>query len=359
MLKSGQHGGNTRQIAEQYNKEEHLLLDFSANINPLGMPKKMKQAIVDNLSLAEQYPDIDYKALYQSISLHCQQSEHHLMIGNGATELIYDWVHIIQPRKALLMEPSFGEYRRALQQTGCEIITHILKEKNQFRLDASFINALSSDLDCIVLCTPNNPTGQLIEASLLNAIIEKCHALHISIMIDESFMEFVPNNPSIETQLINNPNLTILRSLTKYFAIPGLRLGYLMSANQALIQTLRINQRPWSINAFAAIAGEHISDHHYQQVTSKWLTEQQQVLFQSLSEIPYMKTWKPHANYLFFKLEKKELDLQHIMMLNHNILIRSCANYIGLNKQFYRIAIKSADNNRCLITALQQEITHG
>lgn len=354
MFKSGQHGGNTRQIAEQYGKDEKDIIDFSANINPLGIPQNVKQVIIDNLTSAEHYPDIDYSRLYQSISLHSHQQQENIIVGNGATELIYEWVQAINPKNALLVEPSFGEYRRALEQTQCDITTHILKETNDFQVNQTLIDSLSDDLDCLFLCTPNNPTGQLIEQALLTEIIDTCEAKKIHLMIDESFMEFVTNPISVEHLLKSHSYLTILRSLTKYFAIPGLRLGYLLSGNTQLIQSMRTKQRPWTINTFAALAGEHLfSDTNYQIQTKEWLENQQTYLLEKLRKIPKLKVWKTEANYLFFKLTAPKIDLQH-KLLEHNILIRSCANYIGLNNQFYRVAIKSADNNQRLVTALNQ-----
>lgn len=354
MFKSGQHGGNTRQIAEQYGKNEKDIIDFSANINPLGIPANVKQVIIENLNSAEHYPDIDYRKLYQSISLHSHQPQENIIVGNGATELIYEWVQAIKPQKALLIEPSFGEYRRALAQTSCDIATHILKEENNFKVEPTLLESLSDNLDCLFLCTPNNPTGQLIEKELMMEIIDTCKEKNIHLMIDESFMEFVSNPVSMEHLLTSHPHLTILRSLTKFFAIPGLRLGYLMSGNTQLIQSMRTMQRPWTINTFAALAGEHLfSDVSYQEQTKNWLKKEHTFLFENLNKISKFKVWRSEANYLFFKLVDSDINLQEDL-LKHNILIRSCTNYIGLNTQFYRVAIKSADNNQRLVTALEQ-----
>ncbi len=354
MFKSGQHGGNTRQIAEQYGKDEKDIIDFSANINPLGIPQNVKQVIIDNLTSAEHYPDIDYSRLYQSISLHSHQPQENIIVGNGATELIYEWVQAINPKNALLVEPSFGEYRRALAQTQCDIATHILKEENDFKVDPTLLKSLTDDLDCLFLCTPNNPTGQLIEKELMTEVIDTCEEKKIHLMIDESFMEFVFNPVSIDSFLKSHPCISILRSLTKFFAIPGLRLGYLISGNTQLIKSMRTMQRPWTINTFAALAGENLfSDTSYQEQTKNWLKREHTFLFENLNKMPKLEVWRSKANYLFFKLVDSDINLQ-AELLKHNILIRSCANYIGLSDQFYRVAIKSSDNNQRLVTALEQ-----
>ncbi|MCE0495653.1 threonine-phosphate decarboxylase CobD [Vibrio salinus] len=353
IVKSGQHGGNTRQMAQQFHLDENKLMDFSANINPNGMPPYLKAMIIQHLDKAEHYPDIDYHNLYRSLASHCRQNPENILAGNGATELIYDWVTAISPRKALLVEPSFGEYRRALTQAGCDIRTHSLSEAHQFQVTRDILDVLTDDIDCLFLCTPNNPTGQLIEPSLLADIIDVCEKRHIHLMLDESFMDFVPDVPSSAHSLARSAYLTILRSLTKYFAIPGLRLGYLLSGNTALITKMLTYQKPWTINTFAAIAGEHIfSDPDYQRITTQWLQTQQAYLYEAMNQIPGITVWKPSANYVFFKLNADSVDLQKAL-LAHHILIRSCENYIGLSRHFYRVAIRSPEDNQHLVSALK------
>jgi len=359
MAKSGQHGGNVLQMAEKWGVDPDLVLDFSANINPLGMPDSLKNAIVAHLHLAERYPDIDYQALYASLSHHTACPPEWILAGNGATELIFSLVRYLKPKKALLPVPGFAEYRRALQREDCEIVDYPLREADDFQPTPSILSALTADMDCLFLCTPNNPTGQYPDPSLLCDIVAHCQQHDIALIVDESFIDFLPKQQDLTGLLSANSTLYILRSLTKFFAIPGLRLGYLLSANTSAIEAMRDWQEPWTINAFAALAGETVlNDHGYIQKTHHWLAEEQRYFFESLSTFSALKIWQPAANYIFIRCLDETINLQDAL-LTHQILIRHCGNYPGLNTHYYRVAIKSHTDNQRLIAGLQKVFSHG
>ena len=359
MAKSGQHGGNVIQMAQKYGLEPEQVIDFSANINPLGMPHSVKQAIIDQLDCLEHYPDIDYLKLHQAIAAHHHLPVEQVIAGNGATELIFLWTNHLKPKKALLVEPSFAEYRRALVRAGCEVVQFDLQESDDFALTESLLSALDESFDALFLCTPNNPTGLMPNHDLLLSIVARCHELNIALFIDESFMDFMGDTPSLVAQLAHYSHVAILRSLTKFYALPGLRLGYLLSSNQTLLDEMRDQREPWTINALAALAGEVLfADTQYVEQTLHWLEQEQTLVWQELNELPGIRAFKPSANYLFFKHLEPNSQLQ-AQMMKHGILIRSCANYPTLNQQFYRIAIKSRAANIQLISALKEVLHHG
>lgn len=359
MAKSGQHGGNITQMAAQYDCHADDIIDFSANINPFGMPKAVKHAIIKQLDDAEHYPDIDYTQLYTSLAEHYQCQPSQLLIGNGATELIYDWVNHLRPHKAVLVEPSFSEYRRALNAVQCDIVTHYLQEAQDFQLDESILAALTPDIDCLFLCSPNNPTGAVIERSLVLRIVNQAQENQIAVMIDESFIDFIPHQSGLIHDTERFPNLFILRSLTKFFAIPGLRFGLIVSDNDVAMTALRDHQKPWTINCFAAIAGEvAFHDNAYFVQTYEWIQAEQAHLFDALKTLPNIKAWQPTANYIFLKCLDERINLQAELM-KQKLLIRSCANYPGLNEQYYRIAIKSRHDNQLLLATLYRLMNRG
>lgn len=359
MAKSGQHGGNVLQMAEKWGLEPDSILDFSANINPLGMPASLKNAIISQLDLAERYPDIDYQALHIALSRHTHCLPEWILAGNGATELIFAIVHYLKPRKALLPVPGFAEYRRALQREGCEIIHYPLFEEEDFQPNDRILSSLTSDIDCLFLCTPNNPTGQYPDVQLLQQIVAHCQQHDIALIVDESFIDFLPDQTGLTGLLAGHPRLYLLRSLTKFFAIPGLRLGYLISADEQAIATMRDEREPWTINAFAALAGETVlDDREYIQQTHQWLQQEQRYLFESLSAFTQLRVWRPAANYLFLHCLDETLNLQDALIQQH-ILIRHCANYPGLTEHHYRVAIKSHADNQKLVAALKQVFSHG
>ncbi|WP_145498059.1 threonine-phosphate decarboxylase CobD [Yersinia bercovieri] len=355
-----EHGGNVLEMALKIGTEAENIIDFSANINPLGMPDSLKTAIVAQLARAERYPDVEYRQLHGALARahHCQPEN--IIAGNGATELIYAVVQLLQPRSALLLTPGFAEYRRALQRVGCQIHDYPMSEAEGYQPDERLLERLVQlRPDCLFLATPNNPTGLMPNAALLQAIVRCCHQQQIALIVDEAFIDFLPAAAGLIPQLADFPRLYVLRSLTKFFAIPGLRLGYLLSGDRAAISQMKQQREPWTINAFAALAGEIIlDDQAYIQATHQWLAQQQRWLYQQLCTLPALRVWQGAANYIFLRCLRPEIDLQQAL-LQHHILIRHCANYPGLTRDHYRVSIKSAADNQRLITALQQVFGHG
>ncbi|RLM20299.1 threonine-phosphate decarboxylase [Brenneria alni] len=355
-----EHGGNVLEMALKTGLDANQIIDFSANINPLGMPDTLKAAIASQLDRAERYPDVEYRELHVALARAHGCETANIIAGNGATELIYAVVQYLRPRRALLLTPGFAEYRRALQRVGCEIDDYAMHEAEGFQPDAQLLTVLdNTQYDCLFIATPNNPTGLMPDAALLQAIVWRCRQHHVALIVDEAFIDFLPAEPGLIPQLSAFPQLYILRSLTKFFAIPGLRLGYLVSADETAIHAMKQSREPWTINAFAALAGEVVlDDHAYIDATHRWLAQQQVWLYRNLSAIPELQVWPPAANYIFLRCLRPEIDLQQ-RLLEQCILIRSCANYPGLTANDYRVAIKSETDNRRLIAALHQMFSHG
>ena len=359
MARSGQHGGNVLQMAARVGLDPALVLDFSANINPLGMPARLRAAIPAQLDRLERYPDIDYQQLYAALARHTGCAAEQILAGNGATELIFALTRHLKPRRALLPVPGFAEYRRALQREGCAIIDFPLLESEDFQLTPRLLEALSPDLDCLFLCTPNNPTGQQPGSDLLLQILKRCQQLGIQLIVDESFIDFLPDHRGLQPVQDKYDCLYLLRSLTKFYAIPGLRLGYLLAGDRARLARMKEQQEPWTINALAALAGETVlDDSRYQANTHAWLAREQAYLLAALSALPGIKIWPPAANYLFLRSLDSTLPLQE-RLLEKGILIRHCANYPGLSSDFYRVAIRTHGENRRLVAALAEVLGHG
>lgn len=355
-LLNSTHGGNIREAAAWLGIDPQRLLDFSANINPLGMPESLKQAIGQNMALLERYPDPAYPGLYQALAAHHQLPASWLLAGNGETEVIYTLVQALAPRRALLVAPGFAEYRRALQQVDCQVETFFLSEAEGWQLTESILPALTADLDCLFLCTPNNPTGLMPDESLLLAIVARCRALGIRLIVDEAFLDFLPERRGLTACLAENPHLWVLRSLTKFYAIPGLRLGYLLNSDPQVIASLRERQMPWTINAMAALAGEVIlEDKAYQQATLRWIGAERPRLYQRLKQLPGITLREGQANYLFLRCDIAGLDLQRALLEKH-VLIRSCANYPGLDERYFRVAVRSPAENDRLVTAFEKAL---
>lgn len=353
------HGGNTVEMAQRLGISPASLFDFSANINPLGMPPRTKKLIIDNLSCIERYPDVDYRHLHNALAKANNCDVENVIAGNGATELIYAIVRYLNPKKAMLLTPGFAEYRQALRQHHCEIIDYELLEVDNFQPDADLFKALSQQQpDCLFIATPNNPTGLMPEAEFLQALTLHCQHLNIALIVDEAFIDFLPEGSSLASQLSENKSLYLLRSLTKFFALPGLRLGYLLSGDKAAIAQMKNNREPWTINALAALVGENLlNDEHYIQQSHQEIARQRDFLLEQLQQFPQLTLWPPRANYIFLRCDLA-IDLQ-TALLQHKILIRHCQNYPGLDKRYYRIAIRGSAENQRLISALRMVFAHG
>ncbi|MBJ7221584.1 MULTISPECIES: threonine-phosphate decarboxylase CobD [unclassified Brenneria] len=355
-----EHGGNVLEMAAKIGVNADDIIDFSANINPLGMPASLKTAIVSQLGRAERYPDVEYRELHAALARAHGCSADNLIAGNGATELIYAVAQYLQPRRALLLTPGFAEYRRALLRVGCQIDDYRMSAEDGFQPDARLLTALDNTrYDCLFIATPNNPTGLMPDSVLLQAIVERCRQRHTALIVDEAFIDFLPDAPGLIPQLSAFPQLYILRSLTKFFAIPGLRLGYLVSADRAAIRAMKQSREPWTINAFAALAGEiMLDDRAYIDATHRWLYQARRWFYQALAAMPELQVWQPTANYIFLRCLRPQTDLQQAL-LEQRILIRACANYPGLTANHYRVAIKSEADNQRLVAALHQVFGHG
>ncbi|MBC6142985.1 threonine-phosphate decarboxylase [Listeria seeligeri] len=348
------HGGNYGELAKKQGLTKEMVLDFSANINPLGVPASLKTKITENLDKLVEYPEPDYLALRARIA-----SFHHLEIsnvipGNGATELIFGIAKVTKAQRVLLLAPTFAEYERAFCEA--EIIYAELSKENNFAAFEKVLETIKNEpeLSAVCLCNPNNPTGQLISQEEMREIADLCEKRNIYLIIDEAFMDFLDASEEISmiNYLAEYEQLVIIRAFTKFFAIPGLRLGYLLTKNHFIAEQLLQIREPWSINAFADIAGQCLfDDESYIQQTYRWLSRERAFLYQGLQQFPELTVYEPSVNYIFFHLEDN-FDLRKAL-LQQKIFIRSCANYQGLSESYYRVAVKSRADNEQLLKALE------
>lgn len=330
------------------------ILDFSANINLLGIPQGVVKAACEGASLSYQYPDIQCTKLREAISKAEGISMDHIICGNGAADLLFSLVLAQKPKKALLPIPSFYEYEQALTMAGCEVIYHDLKEESGFLLLEGFLNKITSDVDIIFLCNPNNPTGALIEPEILEDIIRKCETYDVLLVLDECFMDFTIEKEkySRKTRVQDTKNLFILKAFTKLYAMPGLRLGYGITSNIELINKMRKVSQPWSVSIPAQMAGiAALKEEKYVRESLKLLRKEKAFLLNEFKKMNF-QIYGSKANYIFFKAQKDLYD----KCLQNGILIRDCSNYKGLKEGYYRIVVKNQEENRKLVKVLKEII---
>lgn len=357
MKSRWQHGGNVYAVQRELGIDHTQVLDFSANINPLGFPADLPEAIMGGLSDLIHYPDPDYSDLTGAIAQAQGTRPEWVYPGNGAIELIYMIMEYLKPHKAHVIAPGFVEYERSLRRYGAQVNWLQLKEADDFRLTEEIIEAALGHADePIVLCTPNNPTGALIDPALLTMIIERAGAAGQPVIIDEAFMDFVVPGRGLECIPLvqKHPNLFVLRSMTKCYAIPGLRLGYLVTASEGFRDWVEEYRIPWMVNHLASLAGQAaLKDPDHLVKTRAYVADQREMLVKSLSELSGIKVYPAEANFLSLRLTHGAIDLKE-ELLKYGILIRSCANYIGMDGAFYRVAVRNASDNARLVAALQR-----
>ena len=333
---------------------EACTLDYSANINPLGPPSSVIEEVYRSMEQIVNYPDVQCRKLCHAIAEHEYVKEEQVICTNGASELLYAFAAALKPKKALLLEPGFAEYEAALSAVGCEILYYPLGEEKGYALDLAYLEALSDDLDMIILCNPNNPTGVLIQQPLLVRIAEKCEKYGIHFLLDECFHEFLmaPDSYSMRTFLERFPHLFLVDAFTKIYAIPGLRLGYGLSADADLLEKIRDVIQPWSVSIPAQAAGiAALSEDTYVHNT-RWLIREERKYLARALHLLEMETFDSQANYLFFK-GPEDLEEQ---CRKRGLLIRDCSNYRGLSKGYFRIAVRTREENDQLIKIFQDII---
>ena len=222
--------------------------DFSANLNPLGMPESVISVLKKSVGEWESYPDPLCRNLRCALSEYEDFPAENIVCGNGAADLIYRLVSAVKPKKAVITAPGFSEYEKALKENGSQIIKHYLSEKNSFMVDSGISGVLDNSIDMLFLCNPNNPTGQLVPKDVLKAVAEKCLENDIVFVCDECFMPFVADSKSKSVRQFINKNVVILNAFTKIYAMAGLRLGYTLFGNAELAEKLQNTGQYWSVS---------------------------------------------------------------------------------------------------------------
>ncbi|WP_227766480.1 threonine-phosphate decarboxylase CobD [Zhaonella formicivorans] len=357
-MKNGlpEHGGNLSWAKRHYGRTDFL--DFSANINPLGCPKSVFEILSSSWQELLHYPDPEAALLKETLQDYYHLPKEHLLLGNGAVELIYLiclWLH---PRRVLILEPTFSEYAKAAKAVKADLSYLPLYTGEEFQLDLRQLEEKLKSADLFFLCNPNNPTGNIWSYEVLHKIEELCLKYRTFLVVDESFIDFVPDKEhySLRKNVRHNPNLFVLHSLTKFFAIPGLRLGCGL-AHPDLIAELSNIKDPWNINVFAQLAGKAaVEDKLFQTETIKYVSREKDFLYNEIVKFPAYHVFPSAANFLLFKLLPGELtsSLLTDSLARQGILVRNCNTFPILGENFIRIAVRKREENIRLLAALAE-----
>jgi threonine-phosphate decarboxylase len=340
------HGGRALMFAREHNVDYREVLDFSASINPLGPSPQAIAAIKDGADLIRVYPDENPVRLIRCLSDRFNIPNDKLLAGNGATELLYFWLRAIRPSTATLIIPTFSEYRRALESVGAAVRTVQLDAGDHFRLKPAGI-----DTDVVIVTNPNNPTGSYAPPEEMVDWISQINP-SIQVFVDEAFVEFTAQ-PSIVRYIDRFPNLWVLRSMTKFYALPGLRLGYLVSSR---IPEFRANREPWQVNTLAELAGiASLEDRGYEEATLQLIQRERLWLWKQLQAVPGIRGFPSDANFFLARcVRDSELDAFVSKLAGARILIRDCRSIEGLDGPYFRFAIRTREENSRLLLYMRE-----
>lgn len=324
-------------------------LDFSVNVNPLGMPPAVRQALIEGIDSFASYPDPQCRALRAALAQRHSCSPARILCGAGAADLIIRLCLVRRPRRVLVCAPTFSEYEKAALLSGADVVYHRLFEENNFDLGEDFLDALKDSVDMVFLCSPNNPTGRLIPQDFLAEAARICQKRGILLAVDECFLSFT-DAPSIRLLIAQNPSLIVIDAFTKMYAIAGLRLGYIMSSNEDLLSRVEAFGQSWSVSAPAQTAGLAALEcgEEWTRKTRIVTAAERRFVSEGLALLG-MNVFDGAANYILFKSPAALYE----PLLARGILIRSCANYTGLDASFYRVGVKMRRDNERLLDELR------
>ncbi len=327
------------------------VLDFSANLHPLGMPAAVATAARKAVSEATGYPDPLCRALREAIGTRLGVAADHIICSDGAAGLIYRLSLALRPWRAMVTAPTFSEYEQALSLCACRVDAYPLAAERGFDPDEGLLDAIDPGLDVLFLCNPNNPTGRLIDPALLEKIVKRCGECGTLLVVDECFLALTEGT-SLLPAVADTPHLFLLRAFTKTYAVPGLRLGYGVCSNRTLLERLYSVWQPWPVSNVAQAAGiAACGCPDWPKRGRRLLDRERPRLLEKLRELG-LEVWEGQANYLLFRAAGVT-DLRE-KLLGKNILIRSCGNYRGLTEEYYRVCIRQEKDNDALIRALRE-----
>lgn len=352
------HGGNIWEACARAGLPLDEIIDFSASINPLGIPKAAAAAVRSGLALTGPYPDPDSKALVAAISEGHGVEAADIIPGNGSTEFIFLMPRILKPKRALIAEPAFSEYRAALELTGCRVDSITSRRSASFSLDLGRLDAmLRRGYDVFILANPANPTGAVLEKDAVLEVARLCARQSTTFVVDEAFADFC-ENVSIKAEAGRLKNTVVLRSMTKFFSMAGLRLGFIVS-NRRLIKGFAREKPPWSVNTLASFAGvAALKDSRYAGKTLRWLSVERPALFEGLSGIKGITPYPSVANYIMARIDHPQTDALSLRdaLFRKKILVRELAAFRGLGRSYFRVAVRSAEDNRLLLEGMKEAL---
>lgn len=351
------HGANIYEIARVNNIDFKEIMDFSSNINPLGVSKNSLNFLKENLDLISTYPDSNYKDLKKSISNYTGADTENIILGLGSTELLINSIKVIAPKNAMILSPCYSEYENELKKTDANIFYFNLLLEDDFKIDVDKIIAAinEKDIELFIFPNPNNPTGSILKKDEIEKILKNTNA---HIVVDETYTEFTDMNIYSSTNLTTKyKNLIITRGTSKFFASPGIRLGYLITSNDEILKDFNAKNILWQINIFADILGQKFfSDKDYIDEVFNFIEKNRNYMYEEIKKIKGLYPIKSYGNFILVHIEDENFDATTLRerLLHKLIVIRDCSSFKGLSNRYFRFCILKENDNEKLLYNLRE-----
>lgn len=350
------HGANVFEIAKVEGIKIEDIRDFSSNINPLGPSKRALESLKENLNLLSTYPDVDYVDLKKAISSYASCDVKNIVLGLGSTEILKDAIHYFAPKTSMILSPCYSEYERELKKISSHIFEYKLEEKNDFKINLDqLINTINEkNIDFLIFANPNNPTGTILKNSEVERILRKTEA---KVLVDETYIEFTDMDVFSSSSLTKiYDNLVVVRGTSKFFALPGIRLGYGLTSNEVLLKFFKDKEVLWQINSVAEICGKIMfSDETYIKEVHDFVKTRRVGLYKKLAEIKNLRAFESYGNFILVKIlrgpDARELRAR---LMKKGLVVRNCDTFKNLDKSYFRFCILDDDANERLIENLRE-----
>lgn len=355
------HGGRVFEAATTLGRPWQEIIDFSANINPLGQPAGLKEALFKDFERSLHYPEVRAESLSLQLSEMIGLSPDHFMAGAGSTPHLHLLPRALNLRRPVVIGPAFAEYEGALARSGLETNYVLAREEEDWLLTRDTLEqAFAADPDAIFLANPANPTGRLVPGEILEELADKCSRRQIWLVLDEAFIDFTENSLSLLPQVASNTRLIVLRSLTKIFALPGLRLAFL-AAHPRLMARLTPLVEPWPLSCQAITAGHFcLSCQGFKEESLATVKDYRARQFQALEALNLGRIFPSDNNFMLLKL-REELNAQALIdhLYKEGVLVRDASNFVGLRPGFIRLAVRPPAEVDALVKGLEAFLSQG
>ncbi|WP_277219134.1 pyridoxal phosphate-dependent aminotransferase [Peptoniphilus vaginalis] len=350
------HGANVFEIAKVEGIKIEDIRDFSSNINPLGPSKRALESLKENLNLLSTYPDVDYVDLKKAISSYASCDVKNIVLGLGSTEILKDAIHYFAPKTSMILSPCYSEYERELKKNSSHIFEYKLEEKNDFKINLDqLINTINEkNIDFLIFANPNNPTGTILKNSEVERILRKTEA---KVLVDETYIEFTDMDVFSSSSLTKiYDNLVVVRGTSKFFALPGIRLGYGLTSNEGLLKFFKDKEVLWQINSVAEICGKVMfSDEAYIKKVYDFVRTRRVGFYKKLAKIKNLRAFESYGNFVLVKIlrgpDAREL---RVRLMKKGLVVRNCDTFKNLDKSYFRFCILDDDANERLIENLRE-----